>query len=1120
MEKSIFELSDEQKAAVDIRRNIAVSAGAGSGKTRVLSNRFLSLLESGLNIEEIVAITFADKSALEMKERIRSAINKKIESVEDENKAMWKSALDKLSRANISTIHSFCAKIIRENAASLGIDFKFSILSDIHKNKILEEVGQKALEKFMNSVKYENIIDKLYELYGEEYFSSKIINELLEIREKIMEAGKKVEQVYNDFNEDYLTELLLSILLEIEDLYMEYKLNLDLLDYNDLENLCCVILQNPRVVSRYKERYIRFLVDEFQDTNRVQKNIIYSLVTDENKNLIPKSLFIVGDFKQSIYGFRGTNYSIFKEVSEDIGKDGMKSLSTCYRSESEIITGINEIFSKLINNYECLISPEEKCFKEKRLMLLTYKNKKSNSGGIIKEIKESIKNKTTSLEEFNDMLEELKKSYNNAKSENLISSNAVIRGIRRFLDKGLKFRDICILVRSKYIISDIEEELKKFNIPYCIIGGRGFYDKSEIREILNLYQVIQYGFDERIDSEKEKKLIRTLRSFIFNISDDLICKIKVDQLENNCCNYYKAMEFTIDGLKNVEDKEALNNVYKQLIGLIEVRDKVSVVQLLNSIIKECGIRETVLSQEGGLQKFINIEKLVHEAEKFDKEELFSPEEFLKYIDLLNEIHLEDAEASLDTEDAEAIKIMTIHQAKGLEFEGVIIPSIDADQLNMSRKEIKNHNFVFYNGKIVSKYSLDSSKETEEYKNYTDYKLLKEVEESIRVLYVALTRAKKYILMVGADTEEEPTGINEDKEKIDKLNTFLKQINYALKVGNADEQVIEFLNYEEISDMYKVQNIIKARERVNEKGLIKRLVFKSEVKSKNYVSASRYMRYTKCPRRFYIENVLNIKPNNYDLHKVSNAEFKEMQEEEVIGNIQNEYNDDKKLTNYVKASELGSLVHRVLEYRLNKINIDYNVLIHKAYISLFGEDNSLNERANLYKKVKRYIDNYKIIEKNRENLGDLVFCQGEVSYTLCPLDDKKTMIVGFIDRLEVFQKDNKYIAVITDYKTNHIDCDNIEKLVDLYSVQLNFYGKAVKDTFCIRGRKIDEINLNLYFLDVAFVRSVKFDEDLIMNKIKKMDIVFGRNLGELSIEPFEKTDVEQCKECDYSKLCLK
>ncbi|WP_169896876.1 UvrD-helicase domain-containing protein, partial [Clostridium chromiireducens] len=454
MKNSILTLSIEQEAAVDITKNIAVSAGAGSGKTRVLTNRYLRLLDSGIGIEEIIAITFTEKAALEMKERIRGAIVEKLEN-SNEDKKKWQLALDKLSRANISTIHSFCAKVIRENAASLGIDFKFNIINEIDKKSVLYEAIDKSLEMAISSGEYEEVINNLVETFGEDYLEGRFKKELIEISEKISQKGRKLEEIFEELQDDELSNLVLKILLNTEVFYKEYKLKNDGLDYTDLEMLCKEVLEDKRVRDRYKERYKRFLVDEFQDTNEIQKSIIYSFVSDENGKLLPKRLFVVGDSKQSIYGFRGTDYTIYRKVAEDIGEDGQKSLSTCYRSKPEIIHGINEVFSRLIDQYESLKVPggnSEIVIDEKRLILLTYNKDGSEDEGSVKKVKEAIKGKNIHIDKFKSLLDELKSSYSKVQVKNSIKQETISKAVRYLFDKGLKAKDICILVRSKYII--------------------------------------------------------------------------------------------------------------------------------------------------------------------------------------------------------------------------------------------------------------------------------------------------------------------------------------------------------------------------------------------------------------------------------------------------------------------------------------------------------------------------------------------------------------------------------------------------------------------------------------------------------------------------------------------
>ena len=421
------------------------------------------------------------------------------------------------------------------------LNFKFSIINDIDKKQVLKTQFVNTLEVLLEEDRYKRVVESLVSIYGEQYLSEVFFRELQVIWEKIFEQGTSPKEVYERVKEEELSVFILTMLRAMEEGYRAYKLQRDALDYNDLENLAAELLQNKKVRERYKEIYKRLLVYEFQDTNEIQRRILYSLCTNEEGQLLPQKLFIVGDLKQSIYGFRGTDYKIFKQVSEDIGAEGQKSLSTCYRSKYEVVYGINEIFSKIIEDYQELKPHGEQEFKEKRLMLLTFNKKKGDKVSVIKEVKDSIKAKNMDIDSFNTLLEKLKASYYSVEPFESVKSASILKGIKVLLQKGLNFKDICILVRNKYIIEDFEEAFRTYNIPYCIIGGRGFYDKSEIKEFLNLYEVSYINFQEELGAAAEKKVLQALRSFIFNVPDDLLYRIKVEQFEKVACkNYFMA----------------------------------------------------------------------------------------------------------------------------------------------------------------------------------------------------------------------------------------------------------------------------------------------------------------------------------------------------------------------------------------------------------------------------------------------------------------------------------------------------------------------------------------------------------------------------------------------------
>lgn len=1091
MSKLRFKLSQEQEAAIDINKNIAVSAGAGSGKTRVLTSRFLKLLESGFEIEEIAAITFTEKAALEMKQRIREALIIEISNSDSQGKLKWMRHLDKLSRANISTIHGFCSNIIKENAAYLRLDFNYKIISEVDKTLLLREAWESAKAKLFAQPEYEVIVEKLTDIYGSDYVGSGIFKDILAIRSKILDQGKLIEDLYNNAQPYSVEKFIFHMVKEIEEYYSTSKLSKDLLDYSDLEGMTLTVLENDRLRERYRKRYKTLLVDEFQDTNEVQRKIIYHIAADDNGVLVPARLFIVGDFKQSIYGFRGTDYRIFKNVSGDIGDDGKVALSTCYRSKGEIIEGVNSIFSKLIEDYEPLKYPGNMTEKENRIKLITYEEDKASSDKLMINVKNLLQGKASTFNSINEAFSKLKTSYSEITQKENKGGIAVARAIKHLRDKGLEFKDICILVRSRYTISEIEEELKRKNVPYCIIGGSGFYEKSEVDDILNLYRVVIRGVDGEFSYEDNVNFIKALRGPLFEIPDNLILNIRIQRDECKCDNLYDAISYVIDGMSESENKARLRFVYNTLEYLSSLKQRLSVVHILKAIIKECRVYETMLCQADGIQKFRNIEKLLYIAKKFDAEEIFTLQQFVEYIELLSENGSDDSEAALDTEDSEAVKIMTIHQSKGLEFKGVIVPKIDSDLLSISKKS--KNNIVYNKDKVILSRDLETSEDNEAYIKYYNAKFAKEIDEYIRLLYVALTRAEDYAILTGKDDGKTPVEFSNDAEKANNLNSFLKLIKYAINVKNADSSLLDFIKYEDLGDLGAVDSVSNIEE-IEQGTVDQRLKYICDVKPNVKVSASSYMKYKKCPRKYYIENVLRVSGSDY-----IDIEFSE----EVTTK-----------PNTLSGSQLGTIVHSIIESINKEADIDEEVAIGLAI-----ETFDLKHLSEVNKTLKRYVDNYMLLEEGKASLGKRVHLVNELEYNLTPYDDGKLSIMGFIDRLEIFEDDGRYTAVVTDYKTNRLRNGNsIKELTEAYEPQLQLYGKAAKELLYVNGIKVDDIKLQLYFLDKAEKVEITYEEEKVEDQLKAMENIFLRNLSTCSVSEFPKGN-GSCSGCDYREICI-
>lgn len=775
-----FSLTEEQREAVDIDKNIALSAGAGSGKTRVLTYRYLKLLESGVDIDSIVALTFTEKAALEMKERVMVAILDMIRR-DRANRHLWQNNLDRLNRANISTIHSFCTNILRENAAFIGIDYNFTIIDELESQLILDNIWETIISSISRDNEFQDFIQFMSTQMGKEYTTDMLKSDILRIRTSILSRGWNLRELGENECKDTLSGLVMKLISYIDSAYFEYKMEKDMLDYDDLQTLCYEVLCIDKINRIYKDRYTYFMIDEFQDTNQIQKDIIYSLVEDDTGDIPQGTLFVVGDFKQSIYGFRGTDYRIFQEVQDDLGSQCIRSLKTSFRSKREIIYGINNIFFPLIDSYEDMLPfKEDEDGKEKRIKLIKYSPNRSASEtkNSIDQVKRYIKSKERKdIRILRDKLFELRENISKVQPiDEGTMGEAVVRSISMLTSLGLEYSDICILVRSRSLNYEMEEKLIEYNIPYIIVGGSNLFDAKEVKDIINIYELILDGYYLLDDSYL--KLIEVLKSDIFNISDDVLLLIRKNQVERNLPSFWDSIAYTIKSMRPGYDRDRLSYAYFAIEKLSKDCSNLNVVDALTYIVQKCELIERLICHRQGIQKIRNVEKLLNMAEELDDKMLFYGNEFIEYFRMLEE-HSREEEGILDAQDSQAIRIMTIHQAKGLEFGGVIIPGIEKDLLYMSNREISNMGVTFDNDNLLFRgYNGQGEKDT--FTCYAEDQSLEEIEEGIRLLYVAMTRAKDYVVLVG----------KEDKKDSNMLNSFYNMLLYAINSNEEAEKWIE------------------------------------------------------------------------------------------------------------------------------------------------------------------------------------------------------------------------------------------------------------------------------------------------------------------------------------------
>ncbi|MGB4450477.1 MAG: UvrD-helicase domain-containing protein, partial [Tepidanaerobacteraceae bacterium] len=293
---------EQQKAIVTVDKDLAVTAGAGAGKTRVLVDRIIYILKNGLaDIDEIVAITYTNKAALEIRERLRK------EMLNQKEDSLFSIKLKKLGIAYIGTIHSFCLRLLMENPVEAGINSDAKILEEYRADAWLREsIEERVLENLDN--------DYVFQLTSELGFY-KLLRELFSTMKTMQNQGidpTVVEKMAASGEEKAIAEL-------IRQAFNTYQLKKEeqfYLDYEDiLQKTFNMLKSKPEVLKAYQEKIKYIMIDEYQDLNFVQDNILRILGEGTN-------LFVVGDKKQSIYGFRGARVELFEKLKADLESRG------------------------------------------------------------------------------------------------------------------------------------------------------------------------------------------------------------------------------------------------------------------------------------------------------------------------------------------------------------------------------------------------------------------------------------------------------------------------------------------------------------------------------------------------------------------------------------------------------------------------------------------------------------------------------------------------------------------------------------------------------------------------------------------------------------------------------
>lgn len=1092
---AINRTKEQDEAIRTIDKNIAVNAGAGTGKTKVLTERYLHILEygeleKGREIESIVAITFTKKATQEMKERIRESIKEKFD-IDDK----WRKFYIDLEKANISTIHSFCGNLLKENPIEAMIDPLFEVLDEVEGQNILfkiiidilennnkynsdlykilflleqddfdyfglnlqnlykkirsngqtvEDIKKMTLEKIENidipkdidsrieddfhflmdetksNSKYNKLKSELiWELFLKRDFSEYNRIDILTEFQDYIGANKKNEDIVNRLIENISIALfekekeflwayreILDILIEIDREYKRYKDINRVLDFNDLEYMTYLLLKNNiKIREKYQEKYKYLMIDEFQDTNKLQKEIFY-LLASKDKKLDRRNLFIVGDPKQSIYGFRGADVNIFSDVIEDIkdieGNSPINMVKN-FRSVDIIVDFVNNIFNPIIENY----------------ISLDHHHK-------IEDIKniEIIENESL----------EIPTGESESKYNKIYEANIIANRIKELVAEGkYKYGDFSILFRAGTNDIIYEEALRANNIPFYNSGGENLYHRQEIIDIINLLKSISSSYDI-------VSTIGFLRSPMVGLNDEsiyFILKHMKDIEEFNILNSMRKIN-----LKDNIENRILEKGIKLLKKYKYEKDIYNLDIFLEKIIKELNYIDILLLYEDGEQRVNNIYKFLEIVKDYLNQDNSTLENFIDYINNIDNLGIFESQRSIKSENADLVKIMTIHKSKGLQFPVVILPE-------MSRVKVSEVDNLIYNRNIGIGFKYE--KKASLYGEIKDKNNKENEEELKRILYVAMTRAEE-LLIIGNQGSDR--GFKKLLEDIGNYNN-IKYLNedIILKENKNIFKKLEKIDIENIKSDIEIPNLIEFD---NYNG-----------RYFNSINISQFIEFKKCKRKFFIEY---YKPLPDNINKILNhSDNKYVIEPKVRGNIVHKF-----IEKYDKENEIESLLKEITKY----YGYEYNDII-KNELLIF---------------VKNYLQ-FSKIEYDKIYSEERFYIKIEDRY-----------INGIIDRIYI--KNNQ--AYIYDFKTNLVG--DQKELAEFYSPQLRMYADAFEKIY-----NIPVVYAGIVFLENNNIFEIDINDKLIEKNNDEIKEFIKFITINNKIEDY--TIGENCINCPYKNICI-
>ena len=791
------------------------------------------------------------------------------------------------------------------------------------------------------------------------------------------------------------TKYFIGMIREFELIFKESKHQRNMVDFDDVMHYAIEILKDDMAAAEYRDSFEYIFIDEFQDSNMLQERIVQRIARENN-------LFMVGDIKQSIYKFRLAEPEIFRKkytlYKNPSTAESMKiDLNSNFRSKRRIADTVNAVFEDVMDDYDddarlyCGVDKQYPGYETS--LHITEKNGNGRPGSVDSEIK---------------LVCQLIKQILGDK----------IFDVKKGIERPVEYSDIAVLSRNRSVIGDVEKYLNNEGVPAYGENTGGYFETVEVQVFINLLKIID-------NTRQDIPLISVMRCPVFGFEPEELASIRIASKGGS---FYNAVKAYAEEGADERLKEKATDMFRQIGLWKEIKQTIPLGELVRRLLYDTGYYDYCSGLPAGKQRISNLRMLVEKAESYEETSYAGLYGFLSYVEAMNRNRITTGEAKLAGNGENAVSIMTVHKSKGLEFPVVILmgagrtikfkgtggPAAMHKDLGISlpfvNREQKWHR------KTLLQRAIDGRKMHEE------------LEEEVRILYVALTRAMDRLVVTASVRDMENL-----EDITDKRKSYLGMMYGAMKREHQKIVIYDNDRQQEITDPV-IAGHSASRERTE-------AVFVQAAEYGNEAEVERIDK--KLSYKYPYSSQQEVKS------KYSVTELNKGHGENVYDTHLNtpEFSAGKKKLN---SAEKGTVMHLVMERLDFRRSVEEGETYIRQFADMLCEDGTLEQNERDIINTEKIAAFFEQETGKRAALSDRLYREREFILQK-KVDGADAIVQGIIDCY--FEEDDGIVLI--DYKNSYMGNGTTEAvIVERYRNQIELYrealeaaaGKAVKESY--------------------------------------------------------------------------